>query len=100
MRNGNSDRSTTPGTAGLPGGRSCREELQGIWDAALATQPLGAITFTVSRDQGRPEREALATLHVAQVQIRPPARLAPRHLAPVLLHAILLQNTMHRPIKS
>ena len=67
-------------------------ELQGIWDAALATQPLGAITFTVPRDEGRPEREALATLHLAQVQIRPPARLAPRHLAPVLIHAVLLQE--------
>ncbi len=67
-------------------------EVQGIWDAARSAVPLGAIQFSVPRDQDGPERQAMATLHVVQVQIRPPAHLAAQHLAAVPIRAILLQE--------
>ncbi|MDE3077198.1 MAG: IS4 family transposase [Chloroflexota bacterium] len=69
-------------------------EAKSLWDAALTSDVLGAISFTVPRDHkhNRPQREALATLHVAEVQLRPPAHLAGLHLAPVTIRAILLQE--------
>ncbi|MDE3074785.1 MAG: IS4 family transposase [Chloroflexota bacterium] len=70
------------------------DEIQPLWDAALAAEPLGVITFTVPRDDkhNRPERQALATLHVAAVQLQSPRHLAARHLAPVPACVILLQE--------
>ena len=67
-------------------------ELQGLWDAAFATEPLGLAAFTVPRDGDRPERRAVATIHVAEIEMRPPSHLAAQHLAPVPIRAILLQE--------
>ena len=70
------------------------DEIRPLWDAARAAEPLGRITFTVPRDDQnkRPEREAIATLQVASVQLQCPQRLAARHLAPVPACVILLQE--------
>ena len=70
------------------------EEVKSLWNAALAGDVLGAIAFTVPRDHkhNRPQRQAIATLQVAEVQLRPPAHLAARRLAPVTIRAILLQE--------
>ena len=70
------------------------DEIRPLWDAARAAEPLGRITFTVPRDDQnkRPEREAIATLQVASVQLQCPQHLAARHLAPVPACVILLHE--------
>ncbi len=67
-------------------------EAKHLWDAALAAESLGIVSFTVPRDKGRPERQAIASMHVATIEVRPPAHLASQRLAPVPLRAILLQE--------
>jgi hypothetical protein len=67
-------------------------EVRGLWEAARAAEPLGVVAFTVSRQANRPERRATAVLHAARVDVQPPQRLAARHLAPVSICAILLQE--------
>ena len=70
------------------------DEIRPLWDAARAAEPQGVITFTVPRDDqhNRPEREAIAALQVAAVQLQSPRHLAARRLAPVPACVILLQE--------
>jgi len=70
------------------------EEIKYLRDAALAAEVLGVTAFTIPRDDkhNRPERQALATLQVAHVLLQPPDHLAARHLAPVPIQVILLQE--------
>ena len=67
-------------------------EVQGLWEAARAAEPLGVVTFGVPRDASHPEHIASAVIQVAQVEVRPPKRLAAQHLAPVPICAIRLQE--------
>ena len=69
-------------------------EAKGLWDAAAAAAVMGTYEFIVPRDQKhhRPARPAVAELRAAKVQVRPPKRLAPQHLAPITLQAVLLQE--------
>ena len=67
-------------------------EIQGLWDAALASEPLGVYMFRLPRGPRQPERQAMATLQVAEVTMRPPKHLAARRLAPLTIRAILLQE--------
>ncbi len=68
------------------------DEIRPLWDAALAAEPLGVISFTIPRDDkhNRPERRAIAVLQVAAVQLQ-----SPRHLAPVPACVILLRAPDH-----
>ena len=70
------------------------DEIRPLWDAALAAEPLGVVSFTVPRDDkhNRPERQAIAVLQIAAVQLQSPRHLAARHLAPVPACVILLQE--------
>lgn len=67
-------------------------ELHGLWQAATSALVLGRVTFTVPRADKRPERQATATLQVAEVEMAAPRHLAARHLPSVHVRAILLQE--------